>query len=60
MLKRTSANEDELDHIRARQAVALNFAHPRAFKLRHAIDLPPRFLNMFDNEGGLSEHSSTS
>lgn len=54
MLKRIGANEDELVHISARQAVAANFAHLRALKLRHAIDLPPRFLNMFDNEGGCS------
>ncbi|ERF84390.1 MULTISPECIES: hypothetical protein [Bradyrhizobium] len=52
MLKRISANEDELDHIRARQAVALNFAHLRALKLRRAIVLPHRFLNMFENAGG--------
>ncbi|GKQ50294.1 hypothetical protein BRSPCE3_11490 [Bradyrhizobium sp. Ce-3] len=56
MLKRIGANKDELVHITARQAVAPNFAHLRAHKLRHAIDLPPRFLNMFDNEGGSSEH----
>lgn len=55
MLKRTSANEDEPVHIRARQAVALNSAHLRARKLRHAIDLPPRFLNMFDNAGQLKQ-----
>ena len=60
MLKRSSANEDELDHIRARQAVAPNFMHPRALKLQHAIDLPRRFLNMFDNAGGDSKQDSTS
>ncbi|WP_298377764.1 hypothetical protein [uncultured Bradyrhizobium sp.] len=60
MLKRNSANEDELDHIRARQAVAPNFMHPRALKLQHAIDLPRRFLNMFDNAGGDGKRNSTS
>ncbi|WP_229188164.1 hypothetical protein [Bradyrhizobium oropedii] len=55
MLKRIGANEDELVHITVRQAVAPNFAHLRALKLRHAIDLPSRFLNMFGNEGGYRE-----
>ncbi|WP_420970110.1 hypothetical protein [Bradyrhizobium sp. B120] len=55
MLKRNSANEDELDHTRARQAVAPNFMHPRALKLQPAIDLPRRFLNMFDNTGQLKQ-----
>ncbi|SEE36406.1 hypothetical protein SAMN05444164_7816 [Bradyrhizobium erythrophlei] len=60
MLKRSSANEDELDHTWARQAVAPNFMHPRALKLQHAIDLPRRFLYMFDNAGDDSKQDSTS